>query len=368
MQFIDWLFAPGLFRLLLALAVAVHHASKLALGASAVFIFFILSGYWISKMYAEKYVKYRYSPLVFIISRYLRLMPVLMLCILLMNLTLYVFNLQWWDEAADAVVSVDWWARSIAIVGSASQASFLMPKWSLDVEMQFYLLFPLLFYVLRKAENAFVSILGCVCAVSLISLLLTAHEKDYVFRYMGFFGAGILMYWMDYYPSRRMAWFSVGTVMVLFGVTMTVPSLQGLIIGREHVSAQAHIAFSMAVALLATPYVAHSVRTKTGQFDRHLGNLSFPFYLVHWMPQVVVGAYAGHLAPLQRLPYVALGFFCTMVVSVVIYVTYDKYFEARRRGLLCKWPRKVSSVEPAILGRVPTGFQAEPVEKCPVPK
>ncbi len=38
---------PGYFRLFLAALVFLHHSSRLHLGTFAVYIFFILSGYWI---------------------------------------------------------------------------------------------------------------------------------------------------------------------------------------------------------------------------------------------------------------------------------------------------------------------------------
>jgi peptidoglycan/LPS O-acetylase OafA/YrhL len=40
----------GLFRLFLAFAVVLHHSFPLRLGAWAVDVFFILSGYWISRL------------------------------------------------------------------------------------------------------------------------------------------------------------------------------------------------------------------------------------------------------------------------------------------------------------------------------
>ena len=44
---------PGLFRLFLALAVFATHTTRIGFGASAVQIFFCLSGYWIYTMYVD---------------------------------------------------------------------------------------------------------------------------------------------------------------------------------------------------------------------------------------------------------------------------------------------------------------------------
>ena len=47
-------FGPGLLRLTLALFVVVSHLTRYEIGRPAVFVFFMLSGYWVMKMYAEK--------------------------------------------------------------------------------------------------------------------------------------------------------------------------------------------------------------------------------------------------------------------------------------------------------------------------
>ena len=46
---------PGFFRLFLAAAVVVSHLSNLEIGRPAVFAFFALSGFWVMRMYDEKY-------------------------------------------------------------------------------------------------------------------------------------------------------------------------------------------------------------------------------------------------------------------------------------------------------------------------
>jgi peptidoglycan/LPS O-acetylase OafA/YrhL len=48
--------ALGAFRLLLASLVVVAPFSKLSLGSVAVELFFVLSGFWIHKMFRAKYV------------------------------------------------------------------------------------------------------------------------------------------------------------------------------------------------------------------------------------------------------------------------------------------------------------------------
>ncbi len=74
---------PGLFRLLLAEVVFIHHLSRFACGTAAVYVFFSLSGYWIYQMYTRRYSKARFPYLTYLISRAWRLLPTFWLISLL---------------------------------------------------------------------------------------------------------------------------------------------------------------------------------------------------------------------------------------------------------------------------------------------
>ena len=67
--------SPGLFRLLLACVVFAQHSTRLVLGGMAVFLFFALSGFWINRMWTEKYGKSDTPARTFYISRAWRLLP-----------------------------------------------------------------------------------------------------------------------------------------------------------------------------------------------------------------------------------------------------------------------------------------------------
>ncbi|MDB5260864.1 MAG: acyltransferase family protein, partial [Adhaeribacter sp.] len=78
----SFLTGPGFLRLVLALIVVFHHNTKyIKIGEFAVFAFFMLSGYWIHKMYKEKYDLLERPFFSFITSRWLRIYPT------------YIFNL-----------------------------------------------------------------------------------------------------------------------------------------------------------------------------------------------------------------------------------------------------------------------------------
>ncbi len=150
---------PGLIRFILALAVIFYHLSKnIFLGYFAVGCFFILSGYWISLMFDKKYSKKQSILKVYYISRLWRLMPVFYafsILGLIVNFFIHSNLFVHLDkyEKASAIVS------NVIMLGYANiKAKILVPAWSLDVEMQFYLIFPLIAYFIKKNMSILFSI------------------------------------------------------------------------------------------------------------------------------------------------------------------------------------------------------------------
>jgi peptidoglycan/LPS O-acetylase OafA/YrhL len=99
-------FGSGLFRLLLASAVVFHHSFPLRLGAWAVYVFFFLSGYWISRLWRQRYTNTRNPLLTFLVSRWWRLAPVFFLCTCLSVASNFLLND---GEALHLAGNFTWW-------------------------------------------------------------------------------------------------------------------------------------------------------------------------------------------------------------------------------------------------------------------
>ena len=140
--------SPGAFRMALALSVFLHHTTSYNIGMSAVLIFFVLSGYWVTKMWAATYSKTRSPYLTFVISRFWRIVPVFALCSGVTWALLY-----WRGETPAHIGGL---ARQIFsnlfILGyNALPYQANVPGWSLDMEMQFYLIAPLVIFLISKS-------------------------------------------------------------------------------------------------------------------------------------------------------------------------------------------------------------------------
>lgn len=279
--------SPGLLRLLLALVVVLHHSTPLRLGSWAVYVFFILSGYWVSAMWRKKYASTKSAYVTFLISRWWRLAPVLLLisalCVLASHFGIGV--------SSPFPNSPAWWGRQLLVAGSSSAGKILPPAWSLDVEAQFYLLAPLLIMLISRVSASVV-----VAGIGASTALLVRHvisggsgEIAVFYLFAGFFLAGVLIEQRGWKPPVWMGFASLGLfaaeIAFLFANRVTRPAIWHA--GRDtlaHAPAWA-AAWSVVGALIVIPFVALNVRQKSPSFDRMLGNLAYPLYLFHWIPR-----------------------------------------------------------------------------------
>ncbi len=343
----DFFYQPGAFRFLLAFVVVLHHLSRFAIGAWAVDVFFILSGYWVYRMYLEKYSRYNHSVFVFYVSRYLRLLPVYACCLILSLLTAWLVR----QSLKDITTQPFWISKSLLIVGSGTQFQPLVPAWSLDIEMQFYLLLPLLaalplFRHWAKGQGILVG----AAILFPLNLFFGEQVRWSVAVHLSFFLLGMWIFKSGWTASRKMARAGIALLGGIVLTTLILPQTRGLLLGGSHpfdpVLIRYNGAFSAVCALLILPYVSCSLRTVSNSQDRHWGNIAYPLYLFHWMPHVVFSHYFGALPPGQRIIYLALEVVVDLAGAVLLYFVIDRPCDSLRAKLIHKIgkaPQQVSS-------------------------
>jgi peptidoglycan/LPS O-acetylase OafA/YrhL len=265
--------SPGAFRFALAFAVFLHHTTNFNLGMSAVLIFFVLSGYWVAAMWSQTYSKTTSSYFTYLVSRVWRITPVFALCSAI-AWTLLV--------ARGAVPQLSGGVlhqlfSNVLILGYNSlpfQAN--TPGWSLDMEMQFYLVAPLVIFLISK--NIIVLL---ICALGSLFVQRLGGAAT-VAPFLYFFAIGVASARHDLKPSRRLAYGSLYA-------TLAVLTLCALLLAKNIIVDGAHdapMAFSSTsnalIALIMTPWALYTVRQMGGSKDRMFGDLSYIFYLLHW--------------------------------------------------------------------------------------
>jgi peptidoglycan/LPS O-acetylase OafA/YrhL len=302
--------APGATRLVLAVTVVVSHyflmsGNPLAVPADAVAVdgFFFLSGYWIARLWNERYLRCRGPLFTFYCSRLLRIYPIATASTLLM---FWVAGGSW-DQLLSNLVLID------AVQG---EGPLNPPSWSIAIELQFYAIAPLLVVLLRN-NIAAVAVLTTGLAFWLIYATGVMHI--FVANFIFLFGLGI---WFSnrarHETAARLVPFCLAGILI-FCLVAGIPAVQGELLGYGMTRRLAGIALGM----LCLPCVAASLSKKSHSFDRVLGDLSYPVYLFHW-PAFVI---AGRLIATEQIP-LAVGL--TVVVTLFAYTLIDRPFEIVR--------------------------------------
>jgi peptidoglycan/LPS O-acetylase OafA/YrhL len=310
------LIGPGAFRLFLAGLVFLSHVSSWKVGTAAVVVFLMLSGYWVSQIYLAG----RYAGVgPYLLGRLLRLWPIVIAC------TSIAAAIQLWLGGR---LLGDFWS-TIFFLGLATRSNDVIgTTWSLDIELQFYLLLPVILAGLLGAGARWQSTLlaGTIFA-TIAGILLGKGGLITALAFAPAFAVGIWLQLSQWQPSRRLALFSLAVFLIsLMVYVKAVPvSVQYAVkLDVRHFSAG-----TLLVSLLAVPFVAWNVHMRSSRFDRWLGDLSFPFYLLHF--PVIWGL--GHLMGDTLVMKVA-ALVCAIALTILLNRIVDRPFEAWRRRIL----------------------------------
>lgn len=300
--------APGAFRLLLAAAVLFSHLSRVDIGLLAVILFFFLSGYWVSRIWVEKFSGSAVGR--FYASRYFRIIP------------LYLLVLVGAALATGQTIK----PMNLLLLGLATtEGDLIGVSWSLDIELQFYLLTPLL-VPLAAARPWWVS-LGATMALAAVTWAFAAHyDIRVVTQYLPAFLLGAFTFLYDWKPSRGMALWSLAAFVAFSALAAVTPWTSVFVDStKEALRPFSKDIFAFFWMLPLLPYVAHSLSLPSGKLDRHLGNLSYPLYLVHWPVIAVLKQQFG-----GGLEVKALAVVVSCALALALYVAFDRPIDALR--------------------------------------
>lgn len=323
-------FVDGL-RALAVLAVLAHHLDPLGLpgGFTGVDVFFVISGFVVSaSVAAAPHASLGAFAAWFYARRLRRIAPALVACLLVTGLASAVLIPPvWLSEGSQrtglmafiGLSNIVLWRNGADYFAPAADFNPYAHTWSLGVEEQFYLLFPLLFLPwLRGRRGLALGVLALLVAASLAcAVWLHASGRAAAGFYLiparfWQIGAGVLLYqclaWRraDAVPTERpshVAWLpALAFALLLAGLVLPraghVPWPDGLLPVLATVA--------LIALLVRDPGVSPVHRLLVAAPLRAIGRGSYSLYLWHWPVFVLMRWTVGLDTPLQAIVALAV--------------------------------------------------------------
>ncbi|MBX4956102.1 acyltransferase [Rhizobium lentis] len=266
----------------------------MTMGSEAVGLFFALSGFLMAHLYGSRPVT-RENVLDFLVSRFARIYPVYLVAVLLVAALSSAQNLDFVQPITGATDFV----RHILLLGSSGVF------WSIPPEVQFYLLFPILWLCLARPQRYSGVIVGFAVLVVVDGLLGLPGPGIVLVSKLPYFLFGAVAgamhsRWGKWTPSALTGALTLFLLAVFFSYRHVSPGFS-----PEFWSLQSAVAAAVIVALVARqpPIAAHVLAAAPVRF---LGTISFSLYLFHVPIMFLVRRAFDTLMPEPALIVVAL--------------------------------------------------------------
>lgn len=284
-------------RAIAVLMVLVFHFDLLESGHggfTGVDVFFVISGFLITSIISRQINTGSFHLGRFYLNRIRRLAPALLATLFIVILAGFVWlypssliELSKQAFVAQTYIANIYYWRTVNYFGLDSSSAFLLHTWSLAVEEQFYLIYPLFLIVAyRYARRHVWQIIFAICILSFCLNILFVQIKPEATFYL--------------LPTR--AWeLLLGALIVWLRARFSLRPLASQIAGFTGISLivwgllgyQKAFYFPGYFALLPTIGAALVILASTGQTTlfstcmsnaaaTYIGKISYPLYLVHW--------------------------------------------------------------------------------------
>jgi peptidoglycan/LPS O-acetylase OafA/YrhL len=161
-----------------------------------------------------------------------------------------------------------------------------------------------------------------------VALRLSTYGVWTCLIYFPVFACGILLYKLKKPISARLGIASLVAYLAVGILLYLIPLTRGTLVGYYEPRPEADLLY-MVWTLSLVPFIGWNISARSTSFDRHLGNLSFPLYLVHVFIFHLTRPAFGASTPLFKLSSIA----AALIATIAIYVIIDLPLEALRKRL-----------------------------------
>jgi peptidoglycan/LPS O-acetylase OafA/YrhL len=313
-------------RALAVIAVVLYHFNEtwISGGFAGVDVFFVISGFLMTGIIVRGMEKNNFSSISFYLARANRLVPALaLLCaVVLVFGWFYLTPLDYSTLGKHASSSIQftsnlaYWKES-GYFDAVSREKWLLHTWSLSVEWQFYIIYPLLLVFMKK----FMSMKSLKISLLVLTLL------SFIICLVTVSGA--------YYKLPTREWeMLVGAIAYLYPLTLGEKNKKwvaytgfGLILSSFFLISKNNLwpGYLALIPVLGTFLVIQAQNSKSVLTDnivcQKLGTWSYSIYLWHW--PIVVAIYTFELTALSSL-IVYAGIVLSILIGFLSYTYVEK--------------------------------------------
>jgi peptidoglycan/LPS O-acetylase OafA/YrhL len=282
-------------------------------GSRGVQLFFIASAFTLFLSYSQRLNSERFPIRNFFIRRFFRIAPLYYL-----GVCYYLFQdgfgPRYWLGDQPGITPANILSNFLFLHGFNAYwiTSIVQGGWSIAVEMQFYVLLPLLFMWLKNTRQAFLFFASSLLFMVGMRVLLVAHPlighaqlwSDFLELYLPaqlpVFGLGILLYFLNLenrLPTRQAGgWFLVLSAVMLSLLLVDdhlgIPAFVWFVLPEWVLYGVAFLFLALGLSRYPWPVLVNPVIT-------YIGKISFSLYLVHfavlyWLNAAHLVDYTGH--------------------------------------------------------------------------
>ncbi|MEK7433226.1 MAG: acyltransferase [Cyanobacteriota bacterium] len=176
-------------RAIAVLSVILYHFGYLPNGYLGVDIFFVISGYLITKIIFKEVIENKFSITQFYLRRIRRIIPlVLFTTSIALIIASFVMLPDDLDNLSQSVIATNFFANNILLLittgnywNIVNEYKPLMHTWSLGIEEQFYLIYPLIFLTFQKKRIRW--ILPILLLLTIISMTMFISSSDEAYKF-----------------------------------------------------------------------------------------------------------------------------------------------------------------------------------------
>lgn len=334
----------GVIRFLLALAVVYGHAAGASIIApytptfgyfpidpvTAVQMFFVISGFYMSLVLTEKYRALDGWLWKFYLNRYSRLMPsyliVMAVSTLLVNPQIFSLSDDVWQNVAFKFSAITLFGIDLTAFYDVRGAQALYPAhtqlpvtqaWSIGIEIWFYALVPLIALMSTRVLIAAASVILAARIVvdgfdpSGFPWLQRAWPLEMYFFLLGIFSHRFYQSIRGRLEEKQRPE-SILALITIVVMVMFAGWLSGMQAWKHH---HALLVTSALAAMLPLIFSL----TKDWTIDRWIGEFSYPIYLVHLLSMGIPGVRDGFWS------YILMSVVCAIPLVVFVEIPVDRW-------------------------------------------